>query len=704
MNQPTRLPRCERVLYGADYNPDQWLGEDAVLREDIALMRQVGATSASIGIFAWTALEPSPGVYTFQWLDETMERFAKAGLSVFLATPSASKPMWLSELHPEIRRVGRDGRREPSGGRHNHCPTSPVYRAAVARINRELAARYGKHPALALWHVGNELNGECHCELCINAFRDWLKRRHGSLAELNRAWWTSFWNHTFTDWSQIPSFDPSNDGLTVDWLRFVNDQHVSFLENEMAPLRELSPGVPCTTNFMGTNRGTNYWQWSRSLDCISNDIYPLHDDRADSWRKALGSDFIHSLMRGLAGGGPWLLMECSPSSVNWNKVNKLKRPGVHLQEVLQAVANGADAVHYFQWRKGLGGHEKFHGAVIDHAGGSDSRVFRECAEVGRVLQTLAPVAGLAPERAPVAIVYDWEARWALDASAGPKKAADGDRYTETCLAHFRALRCAGVEVDLISADADFSAYRVVVTPALYALPAATARRLSAFAAAGGGWVATYLTGYVDEHNRCWRGGFPGPELRAVFGLWNEEVDYLFDDEKVRVEGALFDSAGGTFATDIVERVHAEGAQTLATATSEFYAGSPVLLRNGWELGDTFYLSARLSEEGCIAFYEYLARELNLPRLVLPRGVVRKTRVGADGPIEFLFNYTREEVAVDLGEERFHRLADGQTCRGKTTLRPYDSLLKGVLPACVSPLAPHHPHPTRHEPQASALPR
>jgi beta-galactosidase len=698
MKRPNRLPSCNRVLYGADYNPDQWLHDEAVLLEDVALMRKVHATSASVGIFSWTALEPSPGVYTFGWLDSTMDRFANAGLSVFLATPSGSKPMWMSELYPEIRRVGKDGNREPSGGRHNHCPTSPVYRDAVSRINRELAARYGKHSALALWHVGNELNGECHCALCKTAFHDWLRHRYGSLDEVNRVWWTSFWNHTFTDWSQIPTFDQSIDGLTVDWLRFVNDQHVSFLENEMAPLRELTPHVPCTTNFMGTNRGTNYWQWSRTLDCISNDIYPLHDDREDSWRKSLGSDFTHSLMRGFAGGDPWILMECSPSSVNWSKVNKLKRPGVHLQEVLQAVANGADVVHYFQWRKGSGGFEKFHGAVVDHEGGTDSRVFHECAEVGRVLETLAPVVGLAPKRAPVALVYDWEARWALESSAGPKKGKHGDRYTEACVEHFRALRCAGVEVDLVSADADFSAYRVVVTPALYSFKADTARRLSEFAAAGGAWVATYLTGYVDEHNRCWRGGFPGPSLREVFGLWNEEVDYLFDDEKVRIQGALFGASERTEATDIVERIRAEGATTLATAASEFYAGSPILLRHSWGLGDTFYVGARLAEEGCIAFYDYLANDLALPRLVLPRGVVRKVRVGADGPVEFLFNYTRHDVAVDLDSDLFIRVQDGHVCRGKITLKPYDTLLKGAPRKPVAPKAVTHPHP--HELQPS----
>lgn len=695
MKRTTRLPASDVILHGADYNPDQWRGQEALLAEDIDLMKKAGVTSASVGIFSWTALEPEPGIFTFRWLDETMDRFARAGLKVFLATPSGSKPMWLSEMHEEVRRVDTQGRREPSGLRHNHCPTSPVYREAVGRINRELALRYRNHPALALWHVGNELSGACHCDLCRAAFHAWLRARYGTLDELNRAWWTAFWNHTFTDWAQVPTHDPSIDGLTLDWLRFVNDQHCSFLANEIAPLREITPAIPCTTNFMGPHAPTNYWQWAGLLDCISNDLYPLHDDREDSWKKSLSSDFTHSLMRGLAHGDPWILMECSPSVVNWGRVNKLKRPGVHMQEVLQAVANGADVVHYFQWRKGRGGREKFHGAVVDHEGSSRGRVFQECAAVGRTLMTLAPVAGVRPDRAPVAMVYDWESGWALAASSGPKHHGI-DLYTQTCVEHFRALRTAGVEVDIVPVDGDFSGYRAVVTPALFLMEQATARRLTTYVEGGGCWVATFLTGYVDGNNLCWCGGLPGPDLREVFGLWNEEIDFLHADETVRIRPCTEGFSGGMSATEMVERIHAEGAQALAVAGSEFYAGQPVILHNQLGRGSTYYVGARLDEPSLAAFYRVLAGQIHLPRTELPRGVVRKTRLGSDGPVEFLFNYNRHEVGFDLGEETFFRVSDDQEVTGVTTLGPYEVLLKG---ACREPQPlPSHPttHPLPHE--------
>ncbi|MDX6765304.1 MAG: beta-galactosidase [Candidatus Methylacidiphilales bacterium] len=676
MKPTPRMPAAGFIMYGADYNPDQWLGQERVLSEDIELMKKAWVTSASIGIFSWTAMEPKPGVYTFDWLDAVMERFAKAGMKVFLATPSGSKPMWLSEKHIEIRRVGLDGRREPSGGRHNHCLTSPVYREAVYRINRTLALRYGKHPALALWHIGNELSGECHCDLCRSAFHAWLRQRYVSLDKLNSAWWTSFWNHTFTDWSQIPTYDRSIDGLALDWKRFVNDQHCSFLDNEMAPLREITPDIPCTTNFMGTHHATNYWQWSGKLDCISNDHYPLYDDREDGWKKCLNTDFVHSLMRGMAHGGPWILMECSPSSVNWGKVNKLKRPRVHLQEVLQAVANGADVIHYFQWRKGRGGSEKFHGAVVDHEGSSHSRVFKECTEVGKTLGRLNHLVGARPDRAPVALVYDWESRWALSASAGPKVETPGDLYTHTCEEHFRALRCAGIEVDVISVDGPFSDYSLVVTPALFLLRQETAQKLAAYVEEGGHWLATYLTGYVDGHNRCWGGGFPGPNLRELFGLWNEEVDYLYDDEQISVRGTTEGLGKAMRARDVIEHLHAEGAKVMATLASDFYAGAPIILGNQRKKGSTTYIGARLDEESLLAVYRLLGGRLELPRQPLPLGVVRKTRPGSEGPVEFLFNYSRHDVEINLGNETFLRLSDDRQITGRTTLRPNETLIGG----------------------------
>ena len=681
--ETTGIPKQTRFFYGADYNPDQWEHMPEVFERDIALMKQAGVTSASIGIFSWTSLEPEEGRYAFEWLDRVMDRFATEGMQVFLATPSGSKPMWMSEAYPEIRRVNKDGIRANSGGRHNHCLTSPIYREKVAQMNRALAERYAKHPALALWHIGNEFSGECHCANCKAGFQDWLRERYQTLDALNLAWWTKFWNHTFTDWSQIQTDDPSIDALALDWMRFVNDQHVSFIQAEIETVRAITPDIPCTTNFMGTNENTNYWQWAEGLDVIANDLYPQPDDRTHTWKQSIESDFIHSLMRGMSGGKPWMLLECSPSSVNWGKVNKLKRPEVHRQEVLQAVANGADTIHYFQWRKGQGGFEKYHGAVVDHEGSDQSRVFKECAQVGVELDALNPLFGSETPTAEVAILYDWESRWALNASAGPKKNFEGypfptDSYTENCQAQYRALTVAGQSADCVSAKSDFSNYKVLVIPSLYLITEALSKRLQDFVTAGGVLVGTYLSGYVGADNRCWLGGFPGAGLRSVFGIWNEELDNLYDAEHVNLIPIDCNFLGFTStgtAHNFVERIHAEGAETIASFASDFHAGAPAITSNSSGQGRAYYLAGQLEDASLTEFYQKLAKQHGLKVSgygELPEGVVLRKRHNAEGTFYFLFNYKREAQTFDLGSLRLRDLLGETILEGSVTLPAYAS--------------------------------
>ncbi len=235
------MPKYERtyttqanfILHGGDYNPDQWLDRPDILQADLELMKLSHTNTFTVGVFAWSALEPEEGVYRFEWLDKVFDDIYRIGGRVILATPSGARPAWLSQKYPEVLRVNAARVRQLHGGRHNHCFTSSVYREKTQHINRLLAERYGDHPALLMWHVSNEYGGECHCNLCQEAFREWLKKKYNhDLDALNAAWWTSFWSHTYTDWSQIESPSPIGEhtihGLNLDWKRFVTDQTISF--------------------------------------------------------------------------------------------------------------------------------------------------------------------------------------------------------------------------------------------------------------------------------------------------------------------------------------------------------------------------------------------------------------------------------------------------------------------------------------------
>jgi beta-galactosidase len=602
------------ILHGGDYNPEQWPGH--VWDEDMRLMKLAHVNTATVGVFSWATLEPEEDRYEFDWLDRIMDKLYKNGVRVILATPSGAKPHWMAAKYPEIRRVLPDGRREPQRHRHNHCYTSPVYREKTQAINARLAQRYKDHPALHLWHVSNEFGGECFCELCKQAFREWLKRRYGSLDAVNTAWWTRFWSHTYTAWEQIDEIDNTVQGLVLDWKRFVTDQTVDFMRHEIAPLKKFTPRVPVTINMMGWWVDLNYRKFAPYLDVASWDSYPeWHGGRPD-WRVACDFAFMHDVFRALKPGRPWLLMESAPSATNWQRASRPKLPGLHRLSSLQAVAHGSDSVLYFQWRRSRGSCEKFHGAVVDHAGHEHTRVFREVAALGRELETLKGVAGTT-ENAEVALIYDWENRWAIEAASGPRNAEKN--HGETCIEHYRPFWQAGITVDVIDMDCDFSKYRLVVAPMLYMLRPGVAERMLKFE---GTLVATYLTGWVNESDLCFLGGFPGGGLRKLFGIWAEEMD-VPETETIRWRGKTYK------ARQYCERIHAEGAEVLA----KYSDGRPALTRNG----RAYFIASRNDERFQDDFAGMLIKDLKLKRALnakLPVGVTAQRR----GKRVFVMNF------------------------------------------------------------------
>jgi len=674
------------MLHGGDYNPDQWLDYPGILDEDDKLMKLARANTMSVNIFGWSALEPEEGVYRFEWLDEVMDRAAARGGHIILATPSGARPAWMSERYPEVLRVGANRVRNLHGLRHNHCYTSPIYREQTQRINRMLAERYGSHPALILWHISNEYGGDCHCELCQEAFRDWLKERYEhSLDKLNHAWWTGFWSHRFNSWSQVESPAPHGEsqvhGLNLDWRRFVSDQTIDFYLSEIAPLRELTPDIPVTTNFMGNYpdmrpfTGLNYERFARHVDIVSWDAYPpWHNNWQSTAELARDVAFVNDLYRSLKGGRPFLIMECTPSLVNWHAVNKAKRPGMHKLSSLQSIAHGADSILYFQWRKGRGASEKFHGAVVDHDSRPDTRVFREVAEVGRLLERLAPVTGTSVD-ATVAILYDWENDWALADAQGFGQ--DSRQYVRTCQEHYRAFWERHIPVDVITPDQPLERYALVIAPMLYMLREGFGRRIEDYVRQGGRFVATYATGMVDESDLAYLGGRPG-QLREVLGIRAEEIDTLYPEETREVVG----TDGASYqARDYCELVHLEGAQAIAWYAADFYQGHPAATEHVYGAGRAYYVAGRHESRYHDAFYGKLIEELGLQPgypAEAPAGVSIQTRSDGEQTVVFIMNFTESEQTVQLPEgAALIDLETDATLSGSLQLPPYGAVAARV---------------------------
>ena len=661
-------PTYPHFLHGADYNPEQWLHDKSVWDEDMRLFQLANCNEMSVGIFSWATLEPREGEYDFSFLDEIIDKVAAAGGKVILATPSGARPRWLAEKYPEVLRVGADGVREHFKARHNHCLTSPVYRQKVAAINRKLAERYGQNDTVVAWHISNEYSGECHCPLCAKAFQEYLRKKfHNDIDALNLAYWTTFWSHTYDSFEQIEPpgkyTEVAVHGLNLDWKRFVTQQTMSFIENETAPIRELSPHLPVTINMMYEFRELDYHQVAKVIDIASWDSYPEwhNGDDADIAQRTA---FWHDLYRSLKGR-PFLLMESTPSLVNWKAYNKPKKPGLDVLSSLQAVAHGSDSVQYFQWRKGRGSSEKFHGAVVGHDGTEHTRVFRSVQKTGQVLQQIDQIAGTVTN-APAAILFDWENMWALEDCQG--YAQYDKKYMETCYAYHSQFWKRGIDCDIVSPKADLSRYKLVVAPMLYLADDDTTANLEHYVAQGGTLYATYMLGTVDHNDLCRLGGLPGGGLRKVFGILAEEIDTLYPHERqyATLNGQCHE------LVDYCEVVHLEGAKTLATYADGYYAGMPAATENRYGKGRAMYQACR--DTGSLAdqlFISLLAECDIRSNLVceglLPHGITAHSRTDGAHTYLLLENY------------------DGQQSHTVQLLTPMQDLLTGeTVTTCTLP--------------------
>lgn len=679
----------KNMLYGGDYNPDQWLDSPGILKEDLRLMKKANVNTVTLGMFSWAKLQPAEGQYEFEWLGEIISRLYENGISVILGTPSGARPRWLAEKYPEVLRTDGNRVKQLFGMRHNHCYTSPVYREKVGVINKKLAEYFDSNPAVILWHISNEYGGECHCELCQNAFRLWLKGKYKTIGEVNRRWNTSFWSHDYTSFEQIESPSPigelSIDGLTLDWKRFVTYQTTDFMKWEIEAIRAAGGKKPVTTNMMYNYEGLNYHVMAQELDIISWDAYPFWGKGCDTVIAA-NTGLQHDMMRSLKLQ-PFLLMESSPGATNWQPVSKLKRPGVLSAQSFQAIAHGADGVMYFQMRKGRGGAEKFHGALIDHYGKGDDRTFIECSRVGADLEKLRDIKGSSTV-SKVAVLYDWENKWAMENALGPRN--QGMHYYEAVKKSYTALRKQGINVDLIDMTQDLDRYELVIAPVLYMFRAGIQDKIRKFVRAGGTFIMTYWSGVVDENDLCFLGGMPGG-LMDVMGLRTTEIDGLYDEDRNYIMPCFNMSEhldrGDNLCREkyevrnLCQLIHLDTAIPLMLYAEDFYAGTPACAVNHFGQGKAYFIGADAEQKFYDEIYAAILRELRigcafLP--VIPTGIEVTTRETADDIYLFIQNFNKVGVCVEIMDgERIFSGQEESVNRGKgrkniESLNPYET--------------------------------
>ncbi|HBE77081.1 MAG TPA: beta-galactosidase [Firmicutes bacterium] len=662
------------VYYGGDYNPDQWPEE--IWQEDMRLFKAAGINIVTLPVFNWAKLQPAENVYNFEWLDKILDLVTQNGLHVCLATSTAAQPAWMSKKYPEMLPVNVEGKRKTHGGRVNFCPTNPEYREFSVKLARKMAERYQNHPALLVWHIGNEYGNYCYCEHCAAEFRNWLKARYGTIEELNRCWNMSFWGHTVYDWEEIvpPShlnemwLDSSGgyprertcfQGISLDYNRFMSDASMQCYLGECQAIKEVTPNIPITTNLMGAFKPLDYFKWGLKMDVVSWDNYPSAKDSPGMIA------FRHDLMRGLKDGQPFMLMEQTPSQQNWQPYNSLKRPGVMRLWSYQALAHGADTIMFFQLRRSFGACEKYHGAVIEHVGHGETRVFRECAALGEELKKLEDILD-SRIQAKAAIMFDWENWWAVEFSSGPSRDL---KYVEQVEKYYSALHKRNIAVDIIPPDGDLSQYQLVIAPVLYMVKPGVAQNIEKFVAQGGTFVTTFLSGLVNENDLVTLGGYPG-ELRKVMGIWAEEIDALYPDVKNQIvmKEPLGDLNGVYECGMLCDLIHSEGAKVLAVYGKDFYAGMPVLTENKFGEGKTYYVASDPETAFIDVLITYLcdAKQLKAP-LEAVQGVEITQRFKEKQTFMFVLNHRDDQVDIDLKKGRYRELISGREESGILSL-------------------------------------
>ena len=657
MSHPRWLRRTgePRLEFGADYNPEQWPRE--VWDDDMRAMREAGVTIVSLAIFSWAKLETAEGQYDFGWLDEAIDLLHANGILVDLATATASPPPWLATAHPEILPVDKHGNTVWPGGRQHWRPTSPIFREHALRLVRTIAERYKDHPALAAWHVSNELG--CHnvydySDDAAAAFRVWLRARYATIDDLNEAWGAAFWSQWHGSFDEIlpprQAATHPNPTQQLDFKRFSSDALKDYLRAERDILREITPSLPVTTNFMvmGETKGMDYADWAAEVDFVSNDHYRLPGAQTLD-----ELSFSANLTGNLAGGQPWFLMEHSTSAVNWQPINLAKKPGELARDSLTHVAHGADAVCFFQWRQSRAGAEKYHSAMVPHAGTS-SQLFQDVVALGGTLRDLASVAGTPRTPARAAILFDWTSWWAVEQDSHPTERL---RYRQEALDWYTAFLDLGVRADVVPVGASFEGYDVVVAPVLHVVPAELAARLTSFVDGGGHLITTYFSGIVDENDHVWQGGHPG-RLRDLLGLRIEEFGPLLDGDTAELDNGLT----GTVWTDRIDLTSADTA-VLAEYKTGDQAGRPAITRRTAGRGSAAYVSTRLGPEGLVPVLGDLLDRAGVTS-ELPAELRGRVELAVRGGTRFLINRTDEPVDLTALDGAGRTL----TARGVAVLR------------------------------------
>lgn len=513
------------IAVGTAWYPEQW--PEARWDVDLAMMKATGFNTVRIGEFAWSRMEPEEGRFDFAWLDRAIAAAERHGMMVVLGTPTAAPPAWLTQKYPDVLRVDENGTRAGHGARRQFSFASKRYRDFSRRIATEMAKRYGHNPAVVGWQIDNEIGPPSFDDEALVAWHAFLKARYGSIAVLNKRWATQYWSQYYNDFGQVPlhATGQQNPALLLDFKHFATATWIDYVQNQVQAIRPLiDPRMFVTTNTMFWNAGFDHFAMHRGLDIAAWDNY-IPDGRPD-W---VANGANHDLVRGYKQRNFWL-METQPGRVDWVPVNRALDPGQVREMAWQAVAHGADAILYWQWRPAANGQETYHGAILGQDG-EPNPIQPEIAKTANELAKATPLLADTVPAARIAMIFSYDSRWAIDLQRHHRDFDPVKAFTD----FYRPLRVQSQGVAIVPAEADLSRYPLVVAPNLNVVTEDQAKALDRYVRAGGHLVLGPRSGMKDDTDALWPQRQPGP-LADLLGARVEQFYAL--DQDVGITGSV----------------------------------------------------------------------------------------------------------------------------------------------------------------------
>ncbi len=641
----SRKKLWDHYYLGAAYYPEWW--DESEWETDFRQMQELGINATRMGEFAWALFEPAPGKFEFAWMDRAIEVASRHGVDVVLATPTASVPPWLYQLHPDVL-TGNDLGIYTYGGRKGYCTSSQNYLDACARIVTALAEHYGHNPGVIGWQLDNEpgFPFQSYDPVSEQAFQAWLQKRYGTLKELNRVWNGAFWSNEYTDWSQIHFPRNSAEGgwqpaISLDYRRFYSDSFLNHLRRQAGILHER-----IENQFVMTNWPSPAWSVdvftaaSEFLDATAWDNY-VSAPGLSNFHRQYTAGFFNDFCR---CSGPHQRFLCAEQMayVPPNAANE----GLRVQAYID-LAHGGHGHFYFEWRRPLAGNEEHRPSFIKGFDGAINPAKQTFELIGKEFARLGPRLAAATTQADIAILFDFTNQWAQ----GMGGVGDSHpRYTGEAQSFYNGLKVLQRNMDVASLGTDYSQYKLIVASNLHLIDDATADRLHAFVAAGGTLVLNARTGTQNNDNSMRRMLAPGP-FTEIAGVRSEAMldltEYMpqngsFDKDLEAALGVGFNGEQTKFTPrTIVESLVLHGAEPIATVLGGRMAGRPAVTRNRFEKGWVFYVGVDCIET---EFYDAIARVVGaaaklMPIIDAPYGVEVTSRQDANTTYHFLLNLT-----------------------------------------------------------------